>query len=562
MCGILAIIDQKGINTSLAYKAFKRISNRGPDYSTTKVNKKMFFRQSVLSFTRTDNNEIEHSDFFDDKDYFLFNGEIYNYIEVANSINLRKPKSDTLLIKSLIRKKILFNNYENLNGMFAIFYLDGSNFMFLVDKNLQKRLFYYHRDDLLIVSSEIASITDYLNKKELNLSVLQLYFHTRHLLQGPETVYKNIYVTFPGESINGSISSDGRILLNSKHHFILKDENTIDNSMDEFNIFEKSAEIITPSCDYVSIASGGIDSTLASIFLSNSTKKPLFTFGLSFKNKDEQTKEVKITSRTKIDHIVKDVSPDEYTEALEETYSILHHPLPTHSFATQLIVSKFLKDSNIRCVIGGEGGDEIFGGYEAYKTINYDREYATSPSPYTSIGSDISDSLNELLIVKNIQMAWQKFFSINKNKFHTLSEANIQSVLEIDTYIQLTSVGLYSSDIMSQSYGIEGRNYYMDNNILNLSRSIKPFLKIDTRFNDVKTRPLMKEIFSKKLKTFPLQKQGFSGFPNESAQSLLKHKDYSFTEELLNMKIDANIINNRALEWKILNMELFAKLCL
>jgi asparagine synthase (glutamine-hydrolysing) len=556
MCGILVINDQSGLNINTANLAFEIIQKRGPDKSFINTTDTMFVGQSVLSFTRKDNSKIQQNEFFKNEYIFVFNGEIYNYEEISKKFNL-SVNSDTHLLSELLNRNLIDDIHEHLNGMYAWFYFKNDRFSFSVDPYGQKRLFYYNKGGLLIISSEIGPVLKYLEAYNLNYRSIEFYFNTRHFIQGPETAYQDILVSVPGQTISGKIDhiSKSAKILDSNQYFI-----PLEKKVDHFDsVLEAVSDRIAPQCDYVSIASGGIDSSLASQSLINSSRPPKYTIGLVFKGRDEQSLDYQNFSNKDVEHQTIEVSESLYQEALLETYKILKHPLPTHSFASQLIISKFLKRDSVRCVIGGDGGDELFGGYELYKDIDFTKKYSSSPSPYSSISNNFFDK--DFGVSDHLVKVWNFFFERNLEKFHSLELANRQSVLDIDTHVQLSSVGLYSADIMSQSYGIEGRNYYLDKDIYNLAKNLNPFLKISDA-KSIDTRPFMKKNYTRRFNKPPLAKQGFSGFPNEAAMNLLADNSFSDIEDILGKKIDYDLMkNNRYYEWKILNTKLFLQLC-
>lgn len=558
MCGILAIIDPRGLHAERAKKALSWIKDRGPDAHFVMESGTSYFAQSVLSFTREDNAAISREEFFKNKDVFLFNGEIYNFQKLSKEYKIASS-SDTLLLRKSLEKNIFAELRESLNGMFSTFYLSGNEFSFEVDPTGQKRLFYYCKNGLLVVSSTIRAINEYLDSRTLNRPVFELYFHTRHLLQGPETVFSDILVTLPGEQISGYLC-EGYARIRSKSKRLIFPLNRRDQKVGE-EAFALASEAIAPECDYVSIASGGIDSSLASAFLCRSSRPPCFTLGLSIQGKDELTKAYSFT--TEVPHRVIDVSIELFAEKLEQTYQALNHPLPTHSFATQLLISSYLRSEKIRCVIGGDGGDELFGGYEAYKSLSYDNDSEYSISPYTNVQPTHTTNISELEIFKNLKSLWDHATTINCDRFETKTIANRQSVLDLDTAVQLSSVGLYSADIMNQAEGIEGRNFFLDNNILDLAGSTHPFEKISLGDPTIETRSLLKKLYWQIFRKMPAEKQGFSGFPNEAANLLLRHAPPTAILDALKLPIDLYRLKiDRTYEWKVQNIELFLRSCM
>jgi hypothetical protein len=130
----------------------------------------------------------------------------------------------------------------------------------------------------------------------------------------------------------------------------------------------------------------------------------------------------------------------------------------------------------------------------------------------------------------------------------------------LDTKIQLESVGIRASDTMSLMSSVETRGFFLTLNMLRFAINLPADSKIRISKNEIYTRPLMKNLFSKKFnKSLLKPKQGFSGYPNESVKNFIDN--YDISREYLEIenfeKLD--IKNNLSLEWKFLNTEYFLK---
>ena len=108
---------------------------------------------------------------------------------------------------------------------------------------------------------------------------------------------------------------------------------------------------------------------------------------------------------------------------------------------------------------------------------------------------------------------------------------------------------------MTSSVGIEGRNFYANQLITNLTKTYPLSKLLDLENNE--TRPLIKEVFYNKFSRNEFTKQGFSGYPNEAGQILLKDQKFECVSDYLNIIIEKDL--NRAEEWKLINLELFLR---
>lgn len=565
MCGFFFIHSKKGISVNLAKESGLLIKDRGPEKYIQSINKNIFFCQSILNFTRNDTKKINDKSISSNNHLTLYNGEIYNYLKLKY-LSDDLISSDTDLIHHLNIKNVLKKHVNRFEGMFAILALKNDKIDLYTDVNGEKRIFWYKKNGIFIASSEIRPIINYVKSLSLNQNLIRDYLFTRHFMTFNRTVYKEINVLDTGKCISVSLLDHNISKFLVKKSFFDADySKEINKQPVEIAkvIFKKAAnEIVPDKFDYASIASGGIDSSISSFFNYQSIKKPKLYVSLIFPKKDEQGYEFeKYFNSKQTDHVNKIITKDLFTSYLEKSVKRLKQPLPTHSFVSQYILSELVKELGVKCIIGGDGGDEMFGGYELYKKIKYNNYFYTSPSPYTSYVHNDTEYTNKhsvsLSTKKYIDSLWsnnfEEYFSLFKNK----TKANIKTILHIDTFLQLKETGLYSSDIMNSAVGIEGRNFYMNENIKKFNFNLSPENLIHVNRKNITTRPFMKKLFKSLFSCNALKKSGFSGYPNESGKKLLNYKDYEYTYDLLNFKPNEKL--DRNFEWKLINIELFLR---
>jgi asparagine synthase (glutamine-hydrolysing) len=402
---------------------------------------------------------------------------------------------------------------------------------------------------------------------------LKNYFFTRHLLTEKETVYENINVFQPGETLEINLKSLVKKFLHiEKLTDLICEDKLKDNSkkndndilIEADNIMKKNAEFLNPEIDFFSVVSGGIDSTLVSKYLNDfSDKKPNYIC-LQFPKKDNVASGVKSFEKY-LKNTIKEVNVDVdlFQNYLNESYKSICMPLPTHSFISQAILAREVNKEGAKILFTGDGGDELFGGYEFYKTINFNNSYKYNPSVYSGVynqGVKFKNyNFDELKEINSSQ--WNNIFD-NYHNFNLL-EANVHSILLLDTKVQLESVGIRASDTMSMMSSVESRGFFLTKMILDFAINLPANKKILVKSNNIETRPLMKNLFVKQFdKSLLKPKQGFSGFPNESMKKIINN--FNTTREFLDIeefeKLD--IENNLALEWKFLNVEYFLEIFL
>lgn len=563
MCGIFFTTIKDKIHDEVFEKIKKTVSDRGPDKLLHFNEKKFEALMSVLSITRDKKKEIKKSEFITSKHkIILFNGEIYNWLYLKNKFKV-SGFSDTEVLSQILDQINLENLAPLINGMFSILVVSSDEVELITDPRGEKRLFYFFKDNQLTISSELKNIllTSDKLKANLNKDKILEYLSTRHFLTYEKTIFNDINVTIPGSYIKFNFNkSPYRIvkknLINYEQNLNLKQENFDIKYLIES--FRNVANLLTPNVPYCSVASGGIDSTLATYYLMRTKTPPNFTIGLSFKDSDEHTKRVNELLKNLVPHKIFEISLDDFAENLDSTINRLCHPLPTHSFTSQLMLAKFAKAEGAKVIIGGDGGDEFFGGYELYKKMDLDNNLKYSISPYSSYDEKflrklgLKGSSHNRLFYNNL---WTKTLQKWNMTIGKGTDAIYKAAFDLDQTLQLSSTGFYASDIMTSSVGIEGRNFYANQLITNLTKTY-PLYKLLDLENNI-TRPFIKKVFYKNFSRNEFTKQGFSGYPNEAGHILLKDQKFEYVSDYLEIIIDKDF--NRSEEWKLINLELFLR---
>ena len=584
MCGIFFSFNKKkSIDVSRCINALEILNERGPDNSFYKFHKNIFLGQTTLAITSHNyigKNNIHES--LDKNFQLLFNGEIYNYKELRDELiskfncNL-KSSTDTEVLVNLFSfykpKEII----KKLNGMYAFVLFDKKNnkIFFSRDHIGEKILYLYNQDDELIISSEIKAIKTLKENLNLNIVKLKEYFHTRHLLTNVDTCFKNIHTIKPGILYEYDITNDKKIeiydhsinnIIDRENYYNFKKMNDHDIFEETLKVFRNSAKEIKPDINYTSVCSGGIDSSLVSAILYENEKKPEKFIALNFDYKDNSFYNI-INIEKELNFKVNrlNIDIDKYAEIINKVYNYNYSPLATHSFISQYFVSNYCKKNNIKVLLTGDGGDELFGGYEFYKNlINFKNIPNLSPSTYSNLQYDNIFFDNEIYNKQseNLSKIWNK--SLKAYDFiDNIDERIIQSTLLLDSNLQLESVGIRSSDMMSMINSVESRSLFLMKKVIKLALNLPIKYKINQNEDEIfKTKVILKKILKylcNENEKVIVNKQGFSGFPNEAGKLILGDAKYSKTKDLLKISNQHNdiISKNRSIEWKFINIELF-----
>ncbi|MEC7880553.1 MAG: asparagine synthase-related protein, partial [Chloroflexota bacterium] len=518
MCGILVAYAKKGtLDENSCSEASKKIFSRGPDYnfSRFKLNGRLFLSQTVLSITGNPRNNLNYTTSQNRRYEILFNGEIYNFKDLQNKFLRDNPNisnTDTETLVNLHEKNEPDKVFENLKGMFAYVLYDSQKNTLTIARDIlgEKVLYQYEDESIFIISSQIGPILELSKNISINKDALREYFFTRHLITRRNTIYNNLNTYLPGSlktiDLNEyKVKHEKRYTLSEWFNPDILKRNA-EKSNDELlqnmdNIFAKNAKTILPDIDCYSVISGGLDSSLASKYLQDNSNLNPQLICLQFPKKDHVASEIhKFSEFFKNPIKIKTVTEDLFGDFIKEAYKSTCLPLPTHSFISQAILAKEVNNYGSKVLFTGDGGDELFGGYEFYKTLN---EYHIPPETNPSIYSGIVDigvkfnNWNANDINEESRNIWNATFKLYKD-FNS-NEATIQSILMLDSTIQLESVGIRGSDSMSMMSSVESRGFFLSEDIVSFALHTPAIYKINNKSPNKEevTRPLIKNLFKK-----------------------------------------------------------------
>jgi len=387
MCGILGEISfhkERRKSKTIFKKALDMQHHRGPDDSDIYHDDYTIFGHRRLSIIDL-NTHAKQPMISNCKRYILiFNGEIYNYLELREILIQRgyhfHTKSDTeVLLNGFIEYGI--DIIHQLIGMFAFAIYDNiANESYIVRDRLGvKPLYYTHNKHGIIFSSEIKSILALDTKKRtLNMSAVSSYLSFRYPILN-NTFFKGIESLSPAHYIK--ISNN---LIDIVEYWSLKNqfkEQQIDRG-EEYYV-EKLHLLLESSIDYRMISdvpigaflSGGVDSSIITAIMAQKSENPIKTFTIGFTedgfNEFNYAKIVAELYNTEHREII--LSADNYIQTMEKLISYKDAPLSVPNEVPLYLMSQELK-KYITVVLSGEGADEIFGGYGRIFRSPYDLE--------------------------------------------------------------------------------------------------------------------------------------------------------------------------------------------
>ena len=459
MCGINGIIAKTNRNRDEISTILNTMNNliihRGPDDDGlfSEENEQFSVGMAMRRLSIIDLSSGKQPILSDDKQIVIvFNGEIYNY-----KVLKAKLEAEGVTFNTSSDTEVILKAYEKY-GVESFQWLDGMYGFSIYDKNInklfiardffgEKPLYYTHTDNEFIWASELKSIintidfTPNISKKGLNL-----YFRLTYI-PAPHTIYENISKLEANHYIEYDLATH-----NTTIHKINAEPKPKVNNISFEDAKSKTKDLVYKSVDSRSIAdvglgtflSGGVDSSIISLCLSQTTDKKIDTFSIGFKKAayDETDKSRVVAAMVNSNHHEFIIDEDDLKNNIHEILINFDEPFSdTAALPTHLLSEKTRE--HVTVALTGDGGDEVFGGYNKYYIGKMNERY-TSLVP-KGIHKTIAGLSNKYLIDKDDSRG--KKFQINK----LLNAINYNGDFYWDI-ISLANTSNQISEIISQEY--------------------------------------------------------------------------------------------------------------
>ncbi len=379
MCGICGFTGEVKDRSKTIKSMTEVITHRGPDsegfFSDDYID--MGFRR--LSIIDVD--EGHQPIYNEDKTLVLtFNGEIYNYRDLrAELIELghefyTETDSEVLIHAFEEWKEDMLMKLRGMFG-FAIYNTKDKSIFIARDFFGIKPMHYTMIDGDFVYASEIKSILKHPKfKKEFNEKALDSYLSFQYAVP-PETFFKGVYCLMPGHFLwfkNGEVMTERYFEPTFNPDENMSEEDAV-NKIDK--VFENSVNAhkiadVEVGC----FLSSGVDSSYVSTYFAD---QKTFTVGFDFGEKyNEISWASRLSEKIGVDHYTKIITSEEFWGAVPEVQYFMDQPLADPSCIALYFVSQ-LASKYVKVVLSGEGADELFGGYQVYRSPMHSKLYQT-----------------------------------------------------------------------------------------------------------------------------------------------------------------------------------------
>ena len=378
MCGFVCVLEygNKPVDRELLVRMRDTLYHRGPDDEGIYVSGSLGLAFRRLSIIGVDSGHQPMSN-GDGSIWLVFNGEIYNYVELRESLRKQgvefRTESDSEIIIHLYERHGT-DCVSYLNGMFSFVIWDERKMeLFAARDRVGIKPFYYYQDhERLIIASEIKAIVEHPAVKRVpNDTAILDYLRYMYSL-GDQTFFDGIRKLLPGYTL----LADGRGNLEKKQYWDLYFRP--DESMQE----QDAIELLTSALEdamHLHLRSdvplgchlsGGLDSSAVTCMtrLALGNHAAIDTFSGKFNENPffDETEYAKIVSNRVNSHY-REVVPrvEEVRQVIETMAWMMDEPVVGPGIIPQYFVSRLARE-HVKVVLGGQGGDELFGGYPRY----------------------------------------------------------------------------------------------------------------------------------------------------------------------------------------------------
>jgi len=396
MCGITGIVysnREREIEPAVLKSMADVIEHRGPDDEGFYIHKNVglgFRRLSIIDLN-TGHQPVSN---FNDTIFIVFNGEIYNYLEHRDKL-LKKG----YVFKTTTDTEVILHLYEEY-GVDCLKYLRGMFAFAIWDNNKQqlfcardrfgiKPFYYYSDNEKFVFGSEIKAILKKGNiDKELSCDALNSYFAFGYITSDL-AIYNKIRKLQPAHYL--LLTFKDQLSFEIKKYWDIKFEP--DYSKTEAQWAEEIEMCLSEAVKLHMISdvplgaflSGGIDSSAVVALMAKNSQQPIRTFSIGFKEEkySELKHAKKVAEKYGCIHHEQIVEPESIS-LLPKLVRAYDEPFADPSVIPTYYVSKFASE-HVKVALSGDGGDELFAGYDSYKRLQKAYKYNLSPESFNKL---------------------------------------------------------------------------------------------------------------------------------------------------------------------------------
>lgn len=564
MCGVAGVVALKGSlsRPQRVYRAvFDRfLSHRGPDGHGVwrNLDDEVFlahYRLAIIDVSPTAAQPMADARGV----VITYNGEIYNYRELRVAAQQKgyrfRTASDTEAILAAYEQHGV-DALSDLRGMFAFALWDESDKKLLLarDRFGIKPLYYCIVGDELYFASEIKALLPFLSKVTTNSSALAEYLTFQYTISS-QTMFEGVYEVPPGHYV---VAQNG-VVITTRYWDVSYDvdfgKSTTDFESELRGLLTDSVAMhLRADVEVGAYVSGGLDSSLIYALASDQSGVGLKAFHgrfLGYDGFDESryAHDVIVARQGSLE--VRDISAQDFIDNISKVIYHLDQPVAGPGSFPQFMVSE-MASKHVKVILGGQGGDEIFGGYARYLIAYFEQcikaaidgnyrngnyvvtiesiipnlgvlqEYKPLIQEFWRDGLfgpldqrflrliDRSHDMKDEVDWKQLDIAtvYGRFYEIFNNRSNVAKEAYFDSMTHFEFKTLLPAL-LHVEDRMSMAHGLESRVPFLDHPLVEFAATVPA----DVKFKDGQLKHLLRSTFRNDVPESVVTRRDKLGFP-------------------------------------------------
>lgn len=503
MCGITGFVDfNKNSDEIHLQKMTETLHHRGPDDSGTAIflKKEASIGLGHKRLSILDLSMLGHQPMSFEHLHIIFNGEVYNFKDIKkllieNGYSFNSDSDTEVVLKSFHKWGI--DAVHKFIGMFAFVIYDENNnkVSMFRDRPGVKPFYYYFNNDCFLFSSELKSFHEHPKfEKEIDIDSLSLYLQYGYI-PAPHSIFRKTYKLKPGHFLELDLAR--KELTEKKYWDVVDYYNKPKLKISEEEAVEETTRILRSAFEYRMVAdvpvgvflSGGYDSTAVTSILQQNTSEKIKTFTIGYKEGkwNEAPEAKKIANFLGTDHTEYYCTAREAADIILTIPDIYDEPFADNSVVPTILVSKLARQK-VKVALSGDGGDEIFAGYNKF---NRAAKFTESFPIWLQIGLSKSMGLINPIHIpyfnkkynfstryEKIRKIWSSHSAVSAMKYITqyLTDKETKSILlksfsERETYFEHEHLLNDENDNINKMLALDYKTFLMDNNLAKVDRA-------------------------------------------------------------------------------------------
>lgn len=584
MCGIVGWINFNGENIDRHALIRMRdiLVHRGPDHGGIFIDGPTGLahrRLSIIDLSPAAHQPMSNED---ETIWIVINGEIYNYLELRKEL-----ESKGYMFNSNSDTEVIIHSYEEWGvdclqkfiGMWAFAIWDSKKLqLFAARDKLGIKPFYYCFDGTsFMFASEIKALLEntQIDRKIVPQSIYEYLYYGYAL--GDKTWFYNVKKLLPGHYL--LVDKHG---LKINKYWDVRIDIDYDRTEEETafklrELLEDSVRLCLRSDVPVGAhLSGGVDSSSVVAVASRLCENSIHTFSGAFyegERYDEREYIKEMVKNYPLNYHEVMVRPDNFLDRMQKIVWHMDEPTAGPGVYPQHFICQLTHDEGIKVILGGQGGDELFGGYPHYLSgimVNLIRSFKDRNSLY----------LRKAAPTLSIVYRWLRRYTsvvleLRKRRVNKLLSRDFLKEVDYGSYIMDGDEGMQSADEMmlwdlknylpgllhvedrmSMAFSVESRLPLLDHRIVELAFTIPLFFKVNSVNSKYILRETNKDILPYKI----YSRRDKKGFPTPFSIWTERKAFRDSLREITNDSCKEIFRDDTSVSWEKLNISLWMKL--